>query len=217
MLPILKKLYIPGAFYNITFNDQVVIKQQRNDYALLFFNLFFINPSLQNFREIIFHPQEKVLKIKSMFAMERNIVEHIPSRLIGNVVFIEHGYIQKRVEVFKNISINNDLYIKNFKKWINSIKELWTYGYHDQSMNFDVNSGFDEDGECILFDFNEFTNDFNVALNEVQNKKWYKQHPFWKLRFVGNQGLRLQILEIIDREFTEENLKKLWGMNRKTI
>lgn len=211
-----KKVSMPGAFYRVTIESDFVTKKRRGMFGLLFFQVVFVDLSIKNIFNTLLHPRKKLDEIRGMFRMEQNVVRDVSAHLIGYVRFTETGYVQKRVSVFKDVSDTDEEYVSNFIKWIAALQELWTYGYHDTSMNFDINCGFDSIGNCVLFDFNEFTDDFEIALHEVRTKKWYNQHPFWKSRFIGNQDLRLRILEIINQELTPEALKKLWKTNKKT-
>jgi hypothetical protein len=213
---ILDKINIPGAFYGVIIQGDKVIKKRRSNFMLLLNNLLLVDPSIQNAFSILFYPKRKLHEIYLNFELERKIVKDVPVNLIGNICFTENGYTQNYVQLFKDVAITDDLYTKYFTQWVSALKQLWTYGYHDRSMNFDINSGFDAQSNCILFDINEFTNDFQIALDEIRNQKWYKQHPFWKSKFIGKQSLRNKILVIINTECTEIELEKLWNINKKT-
>lgn len=213
MINILKYVKPIGVFYHVSFHDGYVIKTKRNNFGLLFWYIVFIKPDIQGLVSVLLHPKTILEKIHKKFMLEKIIAEHVPSSIIGNVVFTNTGYTQNRVSVFYEYGITDAEFFENFKKWVSKIHELWTYGYHEQSLNFEINSGFDKNGNCILFDFNEITDSYNQALVDIKSKKWYRQASFHKIRFIGHQGLRMRILDYIDQEFTEEKLNLFWNKN----
>lgn len=215
MINFFKYISPRGAFYTTKIKNNQIIKTRRSNFGLLACSFLIVNPSIKQLSNILFHHKKILSEINDIFLQEKIIASNVPHSLIGNPVFNELGYTQDKVIAFYDSYTTPDQCFELFKKWVSKIHELWTYGYHEQSLNFEINSGFDKNGNCILFDFNEITDSYNQALVDIKSKKWYRQASFHKIRFIGHQGLRTRILDYIDQEFTEEKLNLFWNKRHR--
>lgn len=91
--------------------------------------------------------------------------------------------------------------------YIEQIKYFWGYGFADTVFNFTVNNGLDKNGNIILIDFNEITQDKKHILVSIKNQIWRKR---FSVNNHLNSGQKKYFLQKMSQELTEENLDKYW-------
>lgn len=96
-------------------------------------------------------------------------------------------------------------------KYIEVMKHMWSYGCSDRSMNFQVNTGLDLQGNVVLADFGEMDIRKESALKRIQDGRW---NQAWGVR-VLNQEVRSVAIGMFESELTEAKLDELWAKNLK--
>ncbi len=120
----------------------------------------------------------------------------------------EDGYIQDKC-VPVALFLNDDNEMKNIiEKYIEQIKYFWTYGFADTIFNFTINNGLDENGNIVLFDFNEITTNKKKAISAIRDQVWLKRFSF-KSRL--NRSQKTYFKDRMTEEITVENLEKYWN------
>jgi hypothetical protein len=161
---------------------------------------------------------EKILRRREEGAdYVRKLVSEHPeaARLFGDPVFNgERGtagaFEQDRLtflggDGFNALSSSEQLdYIHKF---IDVIKSMWTYGCSDRTMNFQVNTGADSEGNVVLADFGEMYLTKLGIVKMIQERRW--SHA-WGMSVLSEE-VRSAANLMFTSELTEANLEDLWA------
>ncbi len=96
-------------------------------------------------------------------------------------------------------------------KYIEVIKSMWSYGCSDRSMNFQVNTGLDSEGNVVLADFGEMDVTKANTLKTIQDGRW---NNAWGIRVLSEEVQSIAI-GMFESELTEAKLDELWAKNLK--
>ncbi|MFA4887120.1 MAG: hypothetical protein WC595_02825 [Candidatus Nanoarchaeia archaeon] len=88
------------------------------------------------------------------------------------------------------------------------ILELWRYKIHEYNYKFYSNYGLDNNGNIVLIDFLEITNDKEKVRRHIISKKW--DNPERYLHKIDIEIANL-FVRILNKNLTLDNLEKNWG------
>lgn len=87
----------------------------------------------------------------------------------------------------------------------------WRHGFSEVAYNLTVNSGINDEGEVVLFDFGELTTNPDAVLGDIGRKRWLNQYSY-------TQGLREELKDIyasvMGEYLTPESFAEHWQGDR---
>lgn len=86
----------------------------------------------------------------------------------------------------------------------------WSYGFSDETYNFTVNTGYDDEGELVLIDPGEISFSQKEVRKHVKNQRWLGQ---WSYSDDISENLKPYFKRRMGEELTEEKLDSLWREN----
>jgi len=141
------------------------------------------------------------------------------SPLFGNPIFngekgIAGAYEQDKLTFFGGDGFNSlqkDEQIKYARNYIDLIKLMWTYGFSDRTMNFQVNAGLNNEGEIVLADFGEIDLSKDDLIRVVENHDWEKS---WGVNIL-RKYVKPIVIDMFESNLTKDALDELWAVNLK--
>jgi len=137
-------------------------------------------------------------------------VSDIPLKLLAYPEFLSDKQIRQR-----KVTMLSDKWEKLAKKGknkeirklilsvINFVFELWRYRIHEKTFKFGTNYGL-LDGELVLVDFFEITDNYEKVKKQIKNKKLHKS------KFLSDEDFGF-LLKSVKKALTVKNLDKYWG------
>lgn len=92
---------------------------------------------------------------------------------------------------------------------IDFIISLWNYKIHENTYKFYSCYGIDKNGNVVLIDFLEITDDKEKVIKQIGNRKWNKSR-----RYFGkvNDKISNYFIELANKKLTLKILKENWGI-----
>jgi hypothetical protein len=201
-----------GYYYNVyDIGNGRVLKKQKDKFSIFFHILVTSKGS-------VIHAYKKSKEVSNTILKLRKEYEEILNKvsdtsLLGNPTLLQGiDYTQDKADrVREDVNLLSEqqftLLIINYT---NLIKQLWTFGINESVYNFTLNNGYNTEGEYILVDFNEVTFDIEKVLQDIKSKFWLGQWAYQLLSETHKKIFR----ELMEKEISEENLKKCWPSRR---
>jgi hypothetical protein len=146
-----------------------------------------------------------------LIAMKARLETGVPGVLFGNPEFA-HGldYTQDRATSFAEILAENN--IERCKQaidnYLNLQQQLWSYGMHDKVYKIQDNYAVTEQGVAICIDFGEFTQEYGVAAERINSKRWLQRTSY---KAWPEGPVKAYYTERMAEVMTVPNLEKHWG------
>jgi hypothetical protein len=133
---------------------------------------------------------------------------YIPSAKLGNFYVHNKIILQDKVYVWNKIFSQFDTRAKyNFLvKLIDLYLVFWSFGLHETAHNFSLNCGISEDGNLVLIDFGEVTNDKNIVLDDLERGRIWKAWSAVQLPEKMHEFYTRKVNETL----TVVNLERYW-------
>lgn len=167
----------------------------------------------------IFRIGKTIKKLDSQNRESFDIIKNLSNtgfdmRTIANPIFLEdYQYLQDKVITADTFLRNNKEMFIFIDRYIEQIKYFWSYGFADRVFNFTLNNGINENGDIVLFDFNEITANINDISSDIGRQKWITQHSN---KFHLNSLQKQYFKKRMEEEITITNLNKTWKSKIKT-
>lgn len=131
--------------------------------------------------------------------------------ILANPKFEHCGYIQDKVTTIKDY-INTHSYKENcliIDRFTENVIECWKNQICEKIYNFTVNNGVAKNGNVVLIDFNESSQNKADAVKIIESKKWLKSLSF------GHLDVQLQeyYKNHMDKALTVQTLNENWGIS----
>ena len=132
--------------------------------------------------------------------------------MLGNPILLDDiDYTQDKMTILKERinKISDDEFCILVEEYTKLIKKLWGFVVNERIYNFAVNNGYNKNNEMVLIDFNEVTFDIEEVKRDIQNKTWLGKSSYLRL----NNKRRDIFRNLMQKEITEEKLRKCWRVN----
>ena len=138
----------------------------------------------------------------------------LPLPLLANPVYYGAVLVQDRVQVVSSgfwAGLNPVTAQRYVRQLVALNATLWSYGVHEKAQNFTLNNGLDAQGEMVIFDYGEFTTDYEKAIEKVRAGSLEKSYSYRCLP----PTLQSYYSSLIAKELRVENLQDMW--NERTV
>ncbi len=159
---------------------------------------------------------ERTEKVHSDIKNSLKIIKEssIPKTLLANAEINNNMIKQDKVVLIgdKISELLNENKTEEAEKLImvlaDFILELWRYKIHENTYKFYSNYGLDSNGNVVLIDFLEITDNQEKVKKQIINKKW--DNPEGDLHKM-NIKISNFFIKLLNKKLTLDNLEKNWG------
>jgi len=155
---------------------------------------------------------EKVdeLERKREKSLSRLSRQDIDRTLIADIRFEEEKIIQDKVRMVKTALEDRKTFEQKtciIDDYTDFIYECWRNGFHEETYNFTINNGYNNEGKMVLVDPGELCFTKEKVLKQIKNEKWLNQHSYNRDL---SQLLQDYFKDKMREEVTEEKLESYW-------
>ena len=160
--------------------------------------------------------EERAEKVYSDIKNSLKVVEEsrIPKAYLANAEINNNTIKQDKVVLIgdKISELLNENRTEEAEKLVTTLAdfiiELWRYKIHEYNYKFYSNYGLDKNGNIVLIDFLEITNDKEKVRKHITNKKWDNPE-----RYLHKINIKIAnfFVKILNKRLTLDNLEKNWG------